>query len=101
LDAEGIECWNGYEAMHNYELFQPQKSTLAVPSAFPEYFKFEEMNLPEATRACEHEAVWLDEAIFRAGPKGVDDAVNAIKKIQVNAKELNAGVDKIRRMDGR
>jgi hypothetical protein len=59
------------------------------------------MNLPEATRACEHEAVWLDEAIFRAGPKGVDDAVNAIKKIQVNAKELNAGVDKIRRMDGR
>ncbi len=47
------------------------------------------MNLPEATRACEHEAVWLDEAIFRAGPKGVDDAVNAIRKIQVNAKELN------------
>lgn len=97
LDAEGIECWKGYEAMHNYELFQPQKSTLAVPSAFPEYFKFAEMNLPEATRACEHEAVWLDEAIFRAGPKGVDDAVNAIKKIQVNAKELNAGAEDLRR----
>jgi dTDP-4-amino-4,6-dideoxygalactose transaminase len=82
LDAEGIDAWTGYEAMHNYELFQPQKSTLAVPSAFPEYFKFEEMNLPEATRACEHEAVWLDESVFRTGPKGVDDAVEAIKKIQ-------------------
>ena len=96
LDAEGIDAWTGYEAMHNYELFQPQKSTLAVPSAFPEYFKFEKMNLPEATRACEHEAVWLDEAIFRAGPKGVDDAVEAIKKIQKNAVELNKAADALR-----
>jgi len=90
LDAEGINCWIGYEAMNNYELFQPQTSTLAVPNAFPEYFKFNEMNLPEAARACEHEAVWLDENIFRAGAKGVDDAVAAIKKIQKNAKELSA-----------
>jgi hypothetical protein len=82
--------------MHNYELFQPQKSTLAVPSAFPEYFKFEEMNLPEATRACEHEAVWLDEAVFRAGPKGVDDAVEAIRKIQKNAEELNKAAERLR-----
>ena len=97
LDAEGISCWTGYEAMNNYELFQPQKSTLAVPNAFPEYFKFKEMNLPEATRACEHEAVWLDENIFRAGPKGVDDAVLAIKKIQKNAKELNAAAEELRK----
>jgi dTDP-4-amino-4,6-dideoxygalactose transaminase len=88
LEAEGIGCWVGYEAMHNYTLFQPQKSKLAVPSAFPEHFKFEQMNLPEATRACEREAVWLDEAIFRTGRHGVDDAVAAIKKIQENSKEL-------------
>jgi dTDP-4-amino-4,6-dideoxygalactose transaminase len=88
LDAEGISCGTGYEAMHNYELFQPQKSKLAVPNAFPEYFDFKNMQFPEATRAGEHEAVWLDEAVFRAGPQGVDDAVNAIKKIQANAKEL-------------
>lgn len=96
LDAEGIDCWTGYEAMHNYELFQPQKSKLAVPNAFPEYFKFSEMNLPEATRACEHEAVWLDEAIFRAGSSGVDDAVNAIKKIQKNADKLNKAAEELR-----
>lgn len=97
LDAEGVDSWTGYEAMHNYELFQPQKSTLAVPNAFPEYFKFEEMNLPEATRACEHDAVWLDEAVFRAGPKGVDDAVSAIKKIQKNAVELNKAGEELRK----
>ncbi len=69
LEAEDISCDTGYEAMNNYELFQPQKSRLAVPNAFPEYFKFSEMNLPEATRACKHEAVWLDKAVFRCGTK--------------------------------
>ena len=88
LEAEGIPCWVGYEAMHNYTLFQPQLSKLPVPSAFSEYFDFENMHFPQATRACEHEAVWLDEAVFRAGRQGVDDAVAALKKIQANALEL-------------
>ena len=101
LDAEGVSCWVGYEAMHNYTLFQPQKSKLAVPSAFPEHFKFDEMNLPEATRACEHEAVWLDEAVFRCGPKGVDDAVAAIKKIQEHARELAEAEQKLREQYGK
>ena len=96
LDAEGVDCWVGYEAMHNYTLFQPQKSKLAVPNAFPAYFNFKEMDLPEATRACEHEAVWLNESVFRTGPKGVDDAVAAIKKVQENAKELAEAAKKLR-----
>lgn len=85
LGAEGIPCWVGYEAMHHYSLFQPGLSKLPVPSAFPERFHFDQMHLPEAERACEHEAVWLDESIFRAGPQGVDDAVAALRKIQAHA----------------
>lgn len=54
------------------------------------------MNLPQATRACEHEAVWLDEAVFRCGRKGVDDAVAAIKKIQANAWDLAQEAKKAR-----
>jgi dTDP-4-amino-4,6-dideoxygalactose transaminase len=96
LDGEGIGCWVGYEAMHNYTLFQPKLSKMAVPSVFPEYFNFDAMEMPEATRACEHEAVWLDEAVFRAGPKGVDDAVAALKKIQENAAELREAAQKYR-----
>jgi dTDP-4-amino-4,6-dideoxygalactose transaminase len=96
LNEEGVDCWTGYEAMHNYTLFQPQKSKLAVPNAFPQYFDFKNMSLPEAERACEHEAVWLDESVFRAGPKGVDDAVEAIKKIQSNAEELNIAAENLR-----
>jgi dTDP-4-amino-4,6-dideoxygalactose transaminase len=90
LDAEGIPCWDGYPAMHHYDLFQPHLSKLPVPAAFPERFRFETMHLPEAERACEQEAVWLDEAIFRAGPQGVDDAVAAIRKIQAHADGLAA-----------
>ena len=96
LNFEGVDCWTGYEAMNNYSLFQPQKSKLAVPKAFPEYFDFENMELPEAERACEHEAVWLDENVFRAGQKGVDDAIAAIKKIQKNAGELNDAAEELR-----
>ena len=88
MDAEGIECWVGYEAMHHYELFQPKLSRLPVPTAFPERFEFSQMHLSAAERACQHEAVWLGEAIFRAGKQGVDDAVEALRKIQRNAAEL-------------
>ncbi|MFQ5436905.1 MAG: DegT/DnrJ/EryC1/StrS family aminotransferase, partial [Anaerolineae bacterium] len=63
LDQEGISCWVGYEAMHHYELFQPQLSKLPVPMAFPERFNFGEMDLPVAEQACRKDAVWLDEAV--------------------------------------
>jgi len=96
LDAEGIPCDTGYPAMHHYSLFQPQLSKLAVPSAFPEYFNFAEMDLPEATQACEHEAISLEESIFRAGPQGVDDFISALQKVQENATELKAAAQKWR-----
>jgi dTDP-4-amino-4,6-dideoxygalactose transaminase len=88
LAAEGVPCWAGYEAMHRYELFQPGLSRLPVPSAFPERFEFDKMDFPETERACEHEAVWLDECVFRAGRQRVDDAIAAIAKVQASAADL-------------
>ncbi len=92
LDKEGIPCWEGYEAMHHYELFQPSLSHLPVPSAFPERFDYSKLSFPEAERACEVEAVWLDESIFRAGQKGVDDVIITLKKILANADKLAQAV---------
>jgi len=88
LEGEGIPAEDGYPPMHHYDLFQVGLSKLPVPSAFPERFNFQEMSFPEAERACEREAVWLDEAIFRAGRKGVDDVIAALHKIQENASDL-------------
>lgn len=95
LSAEGIPNWVGYPPMHQYDLFQPGLSKLAVPSAFPERFQFNRMSLPEAERACLREAVWLDESIFRAGTTGVDDAVAALRKIQENGGVLKARKNEI------
>jgi dTDP-4-amino-4,6-dideoxygalactose transaminase len=95
LWAEGVPCWWGYDAMHRYDLFQPQKSKLPVPMAFPERFNFAAMSFPETERASEREAIWLDEAIFRAGHAGIDDTVNAIKKIQAR---LAADADAVARI---
>ena len=82
IAAEGIPTWSGYPPMTEYDLFQPTLSRLAVPSAFPEYFDFDHISLPNTERASYREGVWLDESIFRAGRDGVDDVVNAVKKIQ-------------------
>jgi len=82
--------------MNHYTLFQPGLSKLAVPNAFPEYFEFEKMDLPAATRACEHEAVVLGENVFRADHKGVDDAVAALQKVQENAAALREAAKKFR-----
>ncbi|MCJ7700886.1 MAG: hypothetical protein MUO62_04840, partial [Anaerolineales bacterium] len=81
-------------------LFQPQLSKLPVPSAFPEYFNFDQIKVPEATRACEHEALTLAESVFRAGPEGVDDFVAALRKVQENATELRAAAEKYRAEKG-
>lgn len=95
---EGIPAWEGYEAMHHYDLFQPRLSKLPAPSAFPERFEFEKMNLPAAERACQQQAVWLGESIFRAGRKGVDDVVAAIQKIQARLSADPSLAEKIRQI---
>jgi dTDP-4-amino-4,6-dideoxygalactose transaminase len=89
LRKEGIPVDTGYPAMHHYALFQPQLSRLPVPSAFSERLKFEKMCFPEAERAAEHEAVWVNENVFRAGPQGIDDVTDALKKI-IQHKDLLA-----------
>jgi dTDP-4-amino-4,6-dideoxygalactose transaminase len=96
LEKEGIPCDVGYPAMHRYDLFQPQLSKLPVPNAFPERFRFDQLHLPEVERAGERESVWLEEAVFRAGKQGIDDAVAALLKIQVNGPELAAKAIQLR-----
>jgi dTDP-4-amino-4,6-dideoxygalactose transaminase len=88
LSAEGTPVDTGYPGMHRYELFQPALSKLPVPSAFPEYFDFENMSLPVVERASEREAVWMGESIFRSGEEGVDDLVHGIQKLIENRAEL-------------
>lgn len=96
LFAEGIPCSSGYDPMYRYDLFRPLASRLAVPSAFPQYFEFEDMRLPVTERVSGQEAVWLEEAIFRSGKAGVDDVVAALKKVQTAVRRDPSLVERIR-----
>jgi len=87
LIKEGIPAEDGYPPMHRYELFQPLRSRLPVPTVFPEYFDFENMHFPAAEQ-CQRESVWLNESIFRAGPQGVEDVVAALQKILAYREDL-------------
>jgi len=92
LNAEGIPCDIGYAPMNKYDLFQPRLSKLAVPSAFPERFDYTEVTMPEAERAGLRESVWLEESVFRAGMKGIDDVVAALRKTLEHGEELAKAV---------
>jgi len=88
LNAEGLSSWEGYDPMNRYDLYQPKNSKLPAPSAFPERFDLEKMYFPVAEQAAQHEAIWLDECLFRGGPELIDDVVSALKKILENKEEL-------------
>jgi dTDP-4-amino-4,6-dideoxygalactose transaminase len=88
LEAEGIGAWGGYEPMSRYDLFQPGLSRLPVAVEHADRLDPAGMSFPVAESAGLREAVYVDENVFRAGIQGVEDAVEAIAKIQHNAQEL-------------
>jgi dTDP-4-amino-4,6-dideoxygalactose transaminase len=88
LEAEGIPVSAGYEVMSNYTLFRPTPENHPVAKLFPERFDFSTQQFPVAQRASEREAVWLDQSVLLGDRQGVDDAVEAIRKVQTYAREL-------------
>ena len=93
LLKEGIPVDVGYPPMNQYDLFQPQLSKLPVPSAFPEYFNFEDMSLPVTEKASHQTAVWMGESIFRSGKNGIDDLIKSLIKLVEHQDELEQLVE--------
>jgi dTDP-4-amino-4,6-dideoxygalactose transaminase len=90
LEAEGVGAWEGYQPMSRYDLFQPGLSRLPVAVEHAERLDPAGMSFPVAERAGLREAVYLDENVFRAGDRGVEDAAEALAKVQRHAAELVA-----------
>ncbi len=88
LEAEGIPAEIQYPPMSHYDLFQPSLSRMPVAVQYADRLDPAKMSFPVAERAALQETVYLDEAIFRAGTRGVTDAVEALAKVQSNAAEL-------------
>jgi dTDP-4-amino-4,6-dideoxygalactose transaminase len=91
LEAEGVGAWEGYPPMSRYDLFQPGLSRLPVAVEHAARLDPAAMSFPVAERAALRQTVYLDENVFRAGRRGVEDAVEALAKVQRHAHELTAG----------
>jgi dTDP-4-amino-4,6-dideoxygalactose transaminase len=90
LEAEGIGAEVQYPPMSRYDLFQPALSRLPVCVEHADRLDPSQMHFPVAEAAGEQQAVYLNEAVFRAGREGVEDAAAAIAKVQRHAHELAA-----------
>lgn len=90
LVAEGIGAEVQYPPMSRYDLFQPRLSRLPVCVEHADRLDPAKMSFPVAEAAGEREAVYLQECVFRAGRQGVQDAVDALAKVQTHASELAA-----------
>jgi dTDP-4-amino-4,6-dideoxygalactose transaminase len=88
LEAEGVVCWEGYPPMSRYDLFQPSLSRMPVAVAHAGRLDPATMSFPVAEGAALRQTVYLDEKVFRAGRRGVEDAVEALAKVQRHAGEL-------------
>ena len=88
LEAEGIPAEVQYPPMSRYELFQPSLSRLPVAVEHADRLDPRGMSFPVAEAAGLRESVYLMEAVFRDGERGVQDAVDALAKVQRHAGEL-------------
>jgi dTDP-4-amino-4,6-dideoxygalactose transaminase len=91
LEAEGVGAWTGYEPISNYDLFQPSLSRLPVAVEHAQRLDPSTMSFPVAEAAGLRESVYIDENVFRSDRSGVEQAVEALAKIQRHADELPEG----------
>ena len=88
LEREGIAAEVQYPPMSRYDLFQPSRSRLPVAVEFADRLDPSTMSFPVAEDAGLRRSIYLQENVFRAGREGIDDAVEAIAKVQKHADEL-------------
>ena len=88
---KGIPAEVQYPSMNRYELFQPSLSRLPVCVEHADRLDPQTMSFPVAEAAGQRESVYFMENVFRDGTRGVEDAVEALAKIQRNADSLPTG----------
>ena len=88
LESEGIPAEVQYPPMSRYELFQPALSRLPVCVEYADRLDPKKMSFPVAEAAGLRESVYFMENVFRDGTRGIEDAVEALAKVQRQADDL-------------
>ena len=88
LEAEGIPAEVQYPPMSRYDLYQPSLSRLPVAVEYAERLDPTRLRVPVAEAAGLRESVYFMENVFRDGRTGVEDAAEALVKVQRGAEAL-------------
>jgi dTDP-4-amino-4,6-dideoxygalactose transaminase len=91
MEAEGIQAEVQYPPMNHCELFQPSLSRLPVAVEYAAQLDPTRMSFPVAEAAGLRESIYFMETTFRDGERGIQNAADALAKIQANAEELPEG----------
>ena len=91
LEAEGIPAEVQYPPMNRYELFQPSLSRLPVAVEFADRLDPQQMSFPvaEAAGSANPSTSWRTSSA--TARRGIEDAVEALAKVQRHAGELPEG----------
>jgi dTDP-4-amino-4,6-dideoxygalactose transaminase len=88
LEAEGIPADTGFRSAADAELFDTSLSRLPVAVEYADRLDRSTMRFPVADRVTRREQIFLDHSMFLSGTEGVDDALEALTKVQAEAGEL-------------
>lgn len=94
MEAEGIPCSEGYAPLNKMpylqQAFESKNYRKMYSSADLDIRAFNERNdCPLNDKLCNEEAIWFYQSMLLADKPDMDDIVNAIEKIHVNADRLN------------
>lgn len=88
LGAEGIPVKPGYPyPLYRNPLFRRESGLLTRHPGWHAAQDYENLNLPEAERAC-RDALWLNHEVFLGDERDVDDVLRAIEKLHRQASSL-------------
>jgi len=74
--------------MSRYDLFQPALSRMPVAVEHADRLDPAAMSFPVAERAALRQTVYLNKNVFRTGARRIEDAIEALAKVQRHAAEL-------------
>ena len=88
LDAEGVPADTGFRSAGDAELFNVSLSRLPVAVEYADRLDQTRMTFPVADRVTRREQIFLDHPIFLSGTQGIDDALEALAKVQTESGAL-------------
>jgi hypothetical protein len=90
LEGEGVPADTGFQSARDAELFQVSLSRLPAAVEYADRLNQAGMRFEVADRVTRREQVFVEHSMFLSGTQGIDDALEAVAKVQAGSEALVA-----------